>query len=204
MTILPVAANSVGEMLLKGQGLSSEVSEAESRLQRAQSQLDLYESRFQDTERLLSMPFLKRTAQCNMNEMRSNLWNEKRSTHVQVATFMFAPTLLGGILAAPHLGLSIGGGVLIGAGLWVGYLKLVRHAILPVQVDRVAMKALRTERDQLQAALGPLKQSVDSARHDLETVRRDALARLGPPSTQIAVEEASVTLGGVRVKVRKP
>lgn len=205
MTILPVAATSVGDVLFKGQAISPELTEAEARLQRVQSQHDSYQARLQDTERLLGMPFLKRTSFTNMDQMRSGLWNEKRQIHVRLSPLTFCASALGGILAAPHLGLSGGGGVLLGIGLWLGYLKLMRHVALPLQVDHAAVKALRTERNQLQEALGPLKQAVDTARADLEAVRRDGLSRLSQaPSAQIAVEEASVTLGGVRVKVRKP
>ncbi|MEW6283762.1 MAG: hypothetical protein AB1758_34440 [Candidatus Eremiobacterota bacterium] len=206
MGILPLAASgSAAGVLFRDESINPAVEQAQARLQQTLASLDQYRGRLEDTDRLLGMSFLERNRRCNLDEMRATLWNQKREGYVRAATFLFFPIVLGGALAAPHLGLAPFGGMLLGGAAWVGLLKAVRHVVLPIHVDQAARKALKTERTALAGAVSNLQQAVQQAQADLDTATQAGLAHLDrrTPTAAVHVDEAAVTLGGVRIKVRK-
>lgn len=171
----------------------------DSELDKAQQQVLRLDGRLVDTERLLDMPFSQRRNQVRTSELRDRAWNAGSKTHSAIIAhaciFFGAAGGAGGLFLGYNTAVGAIGGLVGSAALYIG---VVKHFVLPRQVDGKVVKALKTEKSQLEGALVRARERLDEVRTKTVEELQDE-----PPTPGIEVEEARVVIGGVALKVRR-
>lgn len=190
----PTAANS----LFSG-SKSTAYADAEAEVAQAKAALDGFKSRLADTDHLLSLSRRERVQKCS-TEVGRAMWNEKAKFHSAVAANLCIFSMGGLGCAAMLTGLNPLLGLAGGVGLTYGYLMAMKHVIFPLQIDRKVKPALEQEKRALSAAVASSQTRLEAARANLLKGIQSTLQGANAP---ILVSEAAVTVGGVRIKVRK-
>lgn len=170
----------------------------EAEVQSAKASLDGFQRRLADTDHLLSLSAFKRVRACD-HDIAHRMWNDKAKFHSSVAAHLaiFAAAGLGA--AAMLSGVQPILGLLAGGGLAYGYVMLQKHVIMPMQIDKMVRPALEQEQRELKAAVAHSEQRLQASKQALLKGVQESMRAPAP----IEVNEASVTVGGVRIKVRK-
>lgn len=178
---------------------SPEIQQAEQEVEQARRALDGFQARLGDTDRLLGLSTRRRVHACS-NNIGQAMWSQKAKFHSGVAAHLCLFSMAGLGCWAMFSGMNPIVGLAGGVGLTYGYIMAMKHVVLPIQCDRKIKPALQQEQKDLTAA-------VQQSRQRLETAEQSLLqginASLRGTQAPIQVSEAAVTVGGVRIKVRK-
>jgi hypothetical protein len=174
----------------------------------AAAQVDGFQRRLDETERLLTMPRPERLAGCG-RPLYEACWNQSTEIHKKLLMGICIGTLFAGAIGEAAVSLAghpqLAG--LIALGSLVGMFKGIPHAyaaiakkwILPGQMDPLVLRGLERERDGLRQAVSQAR----AYKASLETEIDAKLHAPPPPAPTIQVEEAFVVIGGMKVPVRK-
>ncbi|MEW6279119.1 MAG: hypothetical protein AB1758_10875 [Candidatus Eremiobacterota bacterium] len=191
-----------------------EVKEAEQRAEAARQAVEAFERRLSDTDSLLKMKRQDRLDNCNMPELKAAVWDKNARVHSAIAAHLvIIGAAVGGTVAMFGLGWQglpvLASMAACGPGVAYGYVKGIKHLVLPRLVDRAVVPALTRERDSLQSALQQARTAHGEAESKLNELIQADLASvdlkniLGTQPAAIKVDEATVTVGGVRIPVRR-
>ncbi|MCE7870419.1 hypothetical protein DYH09_08590 [bacterium CPR1] len=195
ISALPLRASG----LFEGSVKNPEVEKAESDLKAARGQLETFQRRLDDTNYWISSSRRHRTHHCN-SQVRDAMWNKSVKLHSGIAAHLCIFSMAGLGAWAMFSGMNPIVGLAGGVGLTYGYIMAMKHVVLPMQIDKAVLPALKQEKQGLEAAVTASRQNVQAAEAAL--VQGISGSLKGNP-TVVQVDEAAVTLGGVRIKVRK-
>ena len=166
----------------------------------ARTELDGFQRRLDDTSHILTLSRRERVQNYNTSVGRA-MWDEKAKFHSGVAAHLaiFAAAGLGAAAMLTGVCNPIIG-VAAGFGLAYGYVMVQKHVVFPYQIDKTVKPALEQEKRDLSAAVEACKTRLQSAE---ESLLKGVQASLQGTQSQIHVNEAAVTVGGVRIRVRK-
>lgn len=178
-------------------------------LQAATEQVDRFESRLQGTEQLLAVKREQRLAQCSP-ALYDACWDRATEAHKHVGYCVATAALCAGaagggylmLAGYPQLSALVALGSLVATFKAVPqvYAGVIKKWVLPGQMDKLVTTALERERVQLQNALIQARKQKEQLAAGVEADLRAAATTSVP---EVRVEEAFVTIGGVKVPVRK-
>lgn len=192
---LPVRASG----LFEGSVRNPELEKAESDLKSAKGQLETFQRRLDDTNYWISSSRRHRAHHCN-SQVRDVMWNKSTKLHSGIAAHLCIFSMAGLGAWAMFSGLNPIVGLAGGIGLTYGYIMAMKHVVLPIQVDKAVLPALKQEKQSLESAVATCQQNVQAAEAALV---KGISSSLKADAAPIQVDEAAVTVGGVRIKVRK-
>lgn len=190
------AARPTPATLLPGSSFANANAEVDA----AKADLDGFQRRLDDTNHILSLSRRERIQNYN-TQVGSAMWNEKAKFHSGVAAHLaiFAAAGLGAAAMLTGVCNPIVG-VAAGFGLAYGYVMGMKHIGLPFQIDKVVKPALEQEKRDLTSAIESCKTRVQTAEANL---LKGIQASLQGTQSAVHVDEAAVTVGGVRIRVRR-